>query len=256
MYSLQGRKAIVTGGGSGIGRSIAVRLADEGCDVAVVDINADAARETAEQVRAKGGLAMSASADVGSKESVEAALDGLMSELGAVDILVNNAGILRIGPMLEMDEKDWSDTFRVNVDGIFHVSRKVLPSMVERGSGTVVNLASWMGKKGLRNYAAYCASKFAVIALTQSLALELASKGIRVNAVCPGIIVDTAMREASDEVSKLQGLPLAADRVGTVPLGRLGLPEDVSRLVAFLVSDESDYMTGQAVNVTGGLWTN
>lgn len=255
MYSLQGRKAIVTGGSGGIGRCIALRLADEGCDVAVVDINADAARETAEQVRAKGRKAMSASADVGSKESVEAALGGLMSELGAVDILINNAGILRIGPMLEMDEKDWSDTFRVNVDGIFHVSRKVLPSMVERGSGTVVNLASWMGKKGLRNYAAYCASKFAVIAITQSLALELASKGIRVNAVCPGIIVDTAMREASDEQSKLQGLPSAADRVGTVPLGRLGLPEDVSRLVAFLVSDEADYMTGQAVNVTGGLWT-
>lgn len=256
MYALDGRGAIVTGGGGGIGRSIALRLAREGCDVGVLDRNGEGAQNVAAEIRELGRRGFAVQADVASKEEVGPALDRLMAELGSVDILVNNAGILRIGPLLEMDEDDWSDTIRVNVDGNFWVTRKVLPGMAQRGFGSVVNMASWMGKKGLANYGAYCASKFAVIALTQSLALELAPRGIRVNAVCPGIITETVMREESEAASKLLGLPLAADRIGTVPLARLGVPDDVSRVVAFLASDEAAYMTGQSINVTGGLWMN
>lgn len=256
MYSLDGRKALVTGGGGGIGRAISLRLAAEGCSVGVLDLNAESAERTAAEIRETGREACAAAADVGEKEAVHAALDRITSQLGGADILVNNAGILRLGTLVDMDERDWADTFRVNVDGTFWVTRKILPGMLERGSGCVINVSSWMGKKGVANYGAYCASKFALVALTQSLALEVASKGIRVNAVCPGIIVETAMRSASDAASAERGLPRAADRVGTIPLGRLGLPDDVSRIVAFLASDEAAYMTGQSINVTGGLWTH
>lgn len=254
MYALDGRRAIVTGGAGGIGRAIALRLAREGCDVGLLDRDAEAAERTAAEIRETGRRAFAAQADVAAKAEVGPALERLMAGLGAVDILVNNAGILRVGALLEMDEVDWSDTFRVNLDGTFRVIRKVVPAMLEGGAGSVVNMASWMGKKGLANYGAYCASKFALVALTQSLALELAPRGIRVNAVCPGIITETAMREESEATSRALGLPLAAERVGTVPLARLGVPEDVSRVVAFLASDEAAYMTGQSINVTGGLW--
>lgn len=256
MYDLKGKSAIITGGAHGIGRAIGLRLADEGCDIGIFDVDEMGAERTASEIKAKGRQAHVAKGSVTETTEIERGMSALVDRLGKVDILVNNAGILRIGKLLAISEKDWSDSFRVNVDSIFWVSRAVIPHMIARRSGCVLNLASWLGKKGIANYGAYCASKFAVVGLTQTLAAELAEYGIRVNAVAPGIIVDTKMREESEAMHKAQGLPLVAERAKTVPLGRAGYPDDVARLAVFLISGEAGYMTGQAINVTGGLWTN
>lgn len=256
MYDLKGKSAIITGGANGIGRKIGLRLAEEGCDIGIFDINEAEAQKTAADIRAKGRHAHVEKGSVADKDDVERGMTALTQQLGKVDILVNNAGILRVGKLLTMNEKDWSDSFRVNVDSVFWVSRAVIPHMVARNSGCVLNLASWLGKKGIASYGAYCASKFAVIGLTQTMAAELAEYGIRVNALAPGLIVDTKMRTESEAMHRAQGLPLAADRAKSIPLGRVGYPDDVARLAAFLVSDEAGYMTGQSVNVSGGLWMN
>ena len=141
----------------------------------------------------------------------------------------------------------------VNVEGVFIVSRAVLPHMIERRAGSVVNLASWAGKTGPAYFAGYSASKFAVIGLTQALAREMAPRGIRVNAICPGIVVDTAMRTAIEAQQRRYGLPETAEREKSIPIGRVSVPDDVAAIAAFLASDESSYMTGEAINLSGGL---
>jgi NAD(P)-dependent dehydrogenase (short-subunit alcohol dehydrogenase family) len=171
-----------------------------------------------------------------------------------VDLLVNNAGICRLGAIVDFADADWHATFRVNVDGVFFACRAVLPHMLARGRGGIVNIASWSGKAGAPYFGPYCASKFAVIGLTQSLAKEVAGRGVRVNAVCPGIVAGTEMRARVDRESRELGRPTSTDRIGWIPLGRLAEPEDVAGVVAFLASDDARYMTGQAINVTGGLW--
>ncbi|WP_439496178.1 SDR family NAD(P)-dependent oxidoreductase [Bosea sp. (in: a-proteobacteria)] len=256
MYGLEGRKAIVTGAAHGIGKAIAARLVTEGCDVGIFDVDLAAARKTADAIGAPGRKVAVAAGDVSSKADVEAGIGALMAELGPIDILVNNAGICRIGKMMEMSEADWKATFGINVDGLYHVSRLVVPQMIERGSGSVVNLASWMGKSGVAAYGAYCASKFAVVALTQALAAEIGEHGVRVNAVAPGLIVDTKMRDESELDRVAQGLPTAQDRAKTIPMRRAGLPEDIAKAVVFLASSQADYITGETVNVTGGLWND
>jgi len=255
MYDMQGRTAIVTGSGGGIGRSIALRLAREGCHIGVFDIGEAGAQATAELVRATGGNAVVAVGDVSRREDVAQGAAQFRQALGPIDILVNNAGILRTAPFLETTDAQWRDTFGVNLDGTFFFCQAILPGMVERRRGAIVNMSSWVGKKGVPNHAAYSASKFAVIGLTQSIAGEFAGSGVRVNAVCPGIIVDTQMREDAEVSNRRQGLPDVAERAKAIPMRRTGAPDDVARVVAFLASDEAGYMTGQAVNVTGGLWT-
>lgn len=256
MYALEGRKAIVTGAAHGIGRAIAERLMAEGCDVGIFDHDVEAAQATAKAIARAGRKVAVASGDVSVKADVDKGMGSLLAELGPVDILVNNAGICRIGKMLEMSERDWNDTFGINVNGLFHVSRAVMPQMIARRRGSVVNLASWMGKSGVDSYSAYCASKFAVVALTQALAVEVGEHGVRVNAVGPGLIVDTKMRDDSEARRKAQGLPTAQDRAKAIPLRRAGLPRDVANAVVFLASDQADYITGETVNITGGLWND
>lgn len=256
MYGLEGRKAIVTGAAHGIGRAIAQRLIAEGCDVGIFDRDAEAAQATARAIAKAGRKIAVATGDVSAKADVEKGIGLLTGELGPIDILVNNAGVCPIGKLLEMPERDWNAVFNVNVNGLFHVSRAVVPGMIARRRGAVVNIASWMGKSGVANYGAYCASKFAIVALTQALAGEVGEHGIRVNAVAPGLIVETRMRDESELDRRARGLPTAAERANTIPLRRAGFPNDIAKAVAFLASDEADYITGETVSVTGGLWND
>lgn len=256
MYGLEGKKAIVTGGAHGIGKAIAARLLAEGCDVGILDLDLEAAQDAAKAIGTGSARTAVAAADVASRAEVESAVAAIVAALGEIDILVNNAGICRIGKILEASEEDWRATFGVNVDGLFYVTRAVAPSMVARRSGSIVNLASWMGKSGVGSYGAYCASKFAVVSLTQSLAVELGEHGVRVNAVAPGLIVDTKMREDSEPYRRSQGLPSADERAKSIPMRRPGYPADIAKAVAFLASSEADYITGETVSVTGGLWND
>jgi NAD(P)-dependent dehydrogenase (short-subunit alcohol dehydrogenase family) len=248
MYALNGRVGLITGAGGGIGREIARRLAREGMAVAVLDRDAAAAQTVAAEI---GGLAVTA--DVASPEEVQRAVDGVLAGFNQIDVLVNNAGVAWMGPALETPLEALQSMLRVNVEGVFIVSRAVLPHMIARRSGSVVNLASWAGKTGNAYFAGYSASKFAVIGLTQALAREMAPHGIRVNAICPGIVVDTAMRAAIEAQQRQYGFPDTAERAKAIPLGRVSVPEDVARIAAFLASDESSYMTGESINLSGGL---
>lgn len=253
VYDLKGRTAIVTGGASGIGRSICLRLAAEGADVAVFDTNADGAAQTAALAAEHGVEARSFAVDVTDEASVDGAFAQVRDWHADVDILVNCAGIIAIGTVEETTTQEWRRVFAVNVDGVFHTCRAASAAMRARGSGRIINMSSWFGKAGKPNYGAYSASKAAVMGLTQSLAMELASSGVTVNAVCPGTIFETGMRDIADKLSAQMNLSTATERAKAIPMGRVGKPDDVARVVAFLTSDEADYMTGQSINVTGGL---
>jgi NAD(P)-dependent dehydrogenase (short-subunit alcohol dehydrogenase family) len=248
MYALSGRVGLVTGAGGGIGREIARRLAGEGMAVAVLDRDAATAQAVAAEI---GGLALGA--DVASPEEVGQAVDVVLDRFQRVDVLVNNAGIAWMGPALETPLEALQAMLRVNVEGVFIVSRAVLPHMIAHRSGSIVNLASWAGKTGNAFFAGYSASKFAVIGLTQALAREMAPHGIRVNAICPGIVVGTAMRTAIEAQQRHYRLPETAEREKLIPIGRVSVPDDVAGIAAFLASDEASYMTGESINVSGGL---
>jgi NAD(P)-dependent dehydrogenase (short-subunit alcohol dehydrogenase family) len=248
MYALNGRVGLVTGAGGGIGREIARRLAGEGMSVAVLDRDGAAAQAVAAEI---GGLAVAA--DVTSEEEVGGAVDTVLAAFKQIDLLVNNAGIAWMGPALDMPLEALQAMLRVNVEGVFIVSRAVLPHMIARRSGSVVNLASWAGKTGPAFFAGYGATKFAVIGLTQALAREMAPHGIRVNAICPGIVVDTAMRTAIEAQQRRYGLPETAEREKSIPIGRVSVPDDVARIAAFLASDDASYLTGESINLSGGL---
>lgn len=256
MTDIMKKVALVTGAGAGIGREVALRLARGGADLGLFDLNARAAQDTAEAVAALGRRALVVTGDVARGDDARDAVCAVRAALGPIDVLVNNAGILRTARFLDLSEADWRAMFAINLDGVFHFCQAVLPEMVERGSGAIVNMSSWTGKKGVPNHAAYGATKAAIINLTQSLAGEFGERGIRINAVCPGIIVDTNMRAEAEEMNRAQGLPDVATRVQSIPLRRAGYPSEIAELVAFLASDRAAYMTGQAINVTGGHWMN
>jgi len=251
--TLSGRMAIVTGSGVGIGRAIALKLAGEGCDIGIFDRSENDARATAASIEALGRKAYVAVGDVSKGDQVKAGAAKLIEQAGRIDILVNNAGILRRIPFLEMPESEWRTVLSVNLDGTFYFCQAVLPAMLKQRRGAIVNMSSWAGKLGVPKHTAYSASKFGVIGLTQSLALEVAEHGVRVNAVCPGVIAETEMRQQAEALNKSQGIPDLDTRTKAMPMRRAGLPADVANVVAFLASDESSYMTGQALNVTGGM---
>jgi NAD(P)-dependent dehydrogenase (short-subunit alcohol dehydrogenase family) len=249
-----GRVALVTGAATGIGLAIALRLGRAGYDIVVADIDAPGAEAAAKQLREGGRRAAAIRCDVGDREGVLRAVAEATRAVGEIDLLVNNAGVARLGPLASFAERDWRELFRVNVDGVFFCCQAVLPRMMARRRGNIVNIASWNGKLGAPNFGAYSATKAAVISLTQALAREVAAIGIRVNAVCPGIVTGTPMRTEVERQGQAFGLPPSQERARTVPLGRLAEPGDIANAVAFLASDEAAYMTGQAINVTGGLW--
>lgn len=246
--------ALVTGGAAGIGLAIARRLGLAGYRVGILDLDGAAADRAAAALRAEGIRAGAFPCDVGNRAAVFRAVEAARDALGEVGVLVNNAGILRLGPLVSVSEEDWRALFRVNVDGVLYGCQAVLPRMMACRRGNIVNVASWNGKLGAPYFGAYSATKAAVISLTQTLAREVASFGIRVNAVCPGIVAGTAMRAQVERGGTAYGLPPSVERARAIPLRRLGRPEEVAHVVAFLVSEDAAYMTGQAVNVTGGLW--
>jgi 3-oxoacyl-[acyl-carrier protein] reductase len=248
---LKGKAGVVTGGGSGIGRGIVLALAREGADVAVLDINREAASNTARDAEAHGIRAVALEADVAGRESVESAVKKVLGAFGKIDILVNNAGIspkrqgLKV-PVVEMDPGEWDRVIAVNLSGVFLCSRAVLPGMIERKYGKIINMSSVAAKTGgFAGGAHYASSKAGILALTKAIALEVARYGINVNAVMPSRI-KSEMGFSIPE-SKLK------ERIAQIPLGRMGTPEDVAQAILFLACDEtSGWITGATLNVSGG----
>ena len=255
---LQDKIALVTGGGQGLGQSICYRLVDEGAHVVVADINLETSEETAaEIVRRTDRRALAIQVNVTDEAQVEAMVQRTVDEFGRLDILVSNAGVLRSGPLETFDVKDWAFVINVNLIGYFLCAKHACRVMKAQGSGAIVQINSKSGKKGSSKNSAYTASKFGGIGLTQSIALEMAELGVRCNAVCPGNLLDSPLWVNSlfKQYARNQGISETEVRqkyIDKVPMKRSCTYEDVTNLVVFLASDESKYMTGQAVNVTGG----
>jgi len=246
MNRFENKVAIVTGGAGGIGAAIASRLASEGATVVVSDVNLEAAQAVAQAIEAAGGKARAMAADIASGEACRSLVQAVASEFGRIDVLVNNAGINRRGNLLALSEDDWHSSFAVNLDAMFHLCRAVLPGMIEAGGGAIVNTASQWGLYPAPGHIAYNVTKAAVASFTQNLARDYAPQKIRVNAVCPGEI-HTPMLEAG----VLRSGRTIADLDRMVPFGRIGKPEEVAALVAFLASDEAAFMCGSLVEITG-----
>jgi 3-oxoacyl-[acyl-carrier protein] reductase len=244
---LSGKVALVTGAGQGIGRAIAQRLAESGAKVCINDINPGTAQGTAETIQAKGGQAMEFVVSVTDKMSVGAMVQTVVEQWGRLDILVNNAGIEPTASILEMEESDWDNTLAVNLKGTFLCSQAAGRIMSSQGGGVIVNIASIAGHSiPITLRSAYCASKAGIVGFTKECAREFAEYGIRVNAVCPGVII-TPMTE------KLRhNEAMMAKWMQEIPQRRLGEADEVAELVLFLCSDSASYIAGQAIHVDGG----
>lgn len=252
---LRGKVAVITGAGSGIGRAAAALFAAEGAEVAIVDQDHASAEETAAQIVAVGGRAVALKADVTTSAEVERAIERTVAEFGRLDVLYNNAGVNSHGSVAVATEADWDRCFAVNAKGTFLCSRAAVPPMQAAGGGAIVNQASVAGLVGVPEFAAYCAAKGAVIALTRSMAVDLAKLGIRVNAICPGTVFTPLMEpmlRARGGGDVDEGMRLT---VAKYPIGRLGTPEEIARVALFLASDESAFMTGSIVAADGGMTT-
>jgi 3-oxoacyl-[acyl-carrier protein] reductase len=245
MFELNDKVALVTGAARGLGQAIAVKLAEAGADIALCDLNADWAAETAEKVRAIGRRAECYSVNVAEGESVTAGIKAVEKDFGKIDILVNNAGITKDGLIMRMSEEDWDAVLNVNLKGAFLCTKAVMRGMMKQRSGTIVNIASVIGLMGNAGQANYAASKGGLISFSKTVAKELSSRNVRCNAVAPGFI-RTAMTEALDEEvqNKMKEI---------IPLSRFGEPEDVANVVLFLAGDASSYVTGQVISTCGGM---
>lgn len=245
---LEGQVALVTGAGragKGIGRSIALRLAQEGAKIAIADFVAEAAEAVAKEVQDMGVEAMPVTGSVSSPDDVDKMVQAVVDKFGKIDILVNNAGVTRDNLLVRMTEAEWDMVLDTNLKGVFNCSKAVAKLMMRQRSGRIVNMASVMGIMGNAGQANYSASKGGVIALTKTTAKELGSRGVNVNAVAPGFI-QTVMTEEMPEEAK-------ADIAERIPLRRLGTPDDVAEVVLFLCGPSSSYVTGQVIAVDGGM---
>ena len=250
MFSLSGKIALVTGAGSGIGASIAEVFARAGAQVIVTDIKADSAESTVAQIEAAGGLAKSMQVDVGDEASVQRVAENFYATHAHLDILVNNAGIGHVGTIMQTTAADLDRLYGVNVRGVFNMAKAFLPPMLERKSGNIINLASIGGVVGIRDRLAYCTTKFAVVGLTKSMALDHASEGIRVNCICPGRVetpfVSARLKEYPDPEKAYREMS------ATQALGRMAKPDEIAHAAIYLASDESSFITGTAFLIDGG----
>ena len=243
---LTGQVALVTGAAQGIGRAIAFLLARNGADMIVSDINLEKAEETAKEIEETGQRAMAIKVDVAHSEEVERMVQTILERFGHIDILVNNAGIARDKLILRMTEEDWDAVLNVNLKGTFNCTKAVVRHMSKQRSGKIVSIASVVGEMGNVGQANYSASKAGVIGFTKTIAREFAQRGININAIAPGYI-ETPMTDVLPEKAR-EGLRQL------IPMNRLGRPEDVAEAVLFLVSETSSYITGQVLNVNGGIY--
>ncbi len=241
---LTGKRAIVTGAGQGIGKATALKLAQRGADVIVDDINPETAPQTAREIQALGKKAVAVIADVSQRDAVEKLIQTAVQELGGVDILVNNAGIARSNVLQRLKDEQWDEVLNVNLKGIFYGTQAAVPHMIKQRSGKIISISSIYGRIGAVGDANYAASKAAIVGFTRSVAKEVARYNINVNAIMPGL-VDTSL---------LRGIPekYLKSMIDEIPLKRVGHPEDIAHVVAFLASDDSSYMTGTILEVTGG----
>ena len=246
--SLAGKVALVTGSGRNIGRATVLEMARRGADVVVnARTNRDEAESVAEEARAMGVRATALLADVGDEGEVRRMVDAALGELGRIDILVNNAGLRDSSPIPDMSVEQWRQAMAVNLDGPFYCCRAAVPGMIESGWGRIINVSGLNAFKGRADWAHVCASKMGALGLTRSLAVELAPHGILVNHIVPGAF-DTAATGPA-------GSAPPPTVLGNIPLGRLGLPEEVASVCAFLASDDAGYVTGQTIHVNGGALT-
>ncbi|MGQ9672109.1 MAG: 3-oxoacyl-[acyl-carrier-protein] reductase [Candidatus Aminicenantales bacterium] len=244
--SFSGKVALVTGASQGIGEAIAVKLAEVGLTVAVVDVQEEKLRSVASRITAVGSKGFAYPADVSRFDQAASVVETVVQDHGSIDYLVNNAGITRDNLLMRMREEEWDAVLAVNLKGVFNFSRAAVRSMISRRFGRIVNISSVVGAMGNAGQANYAASKAGVIGLSKSLAREVAGRGITVNCVAPGYIA-TAMTEALSEEIKKAFLEM-------IPMKRMGTPEDVAQVVKFLLSDQAAYITGQVIHVNGGMY--
>ncbi len=248
---LKDKIAIVTGAGSGIGRAIALAMVREGARVVLVGRRNDRVEAVAREVpREEQGSAMALAADVSKRDEIERVLQETVKAFGGINVLVNNAGILHAGTAEQITEAQWDETFNINVRGLWLLSRAMLPHLRKAGGGSIINVASVLGINGVRNRAAYAASKGAVVLLTKCMAIDHGDENIRVNAICPSFVetdlTAAVLSNAADPDA------MRRERIGVHPVGRLGQPEDMAGLAVYLASDESSWVTGAVFPVDGG----
>lgn len=246
MFNLSGQIALVTGGSQGIGRAVALTLADLGADVAVMARTLEKCEAVAEEIKAKGRRAVAIRGDMASAEDIKAAVAKVGEELGPISILVNNAAITRDGLMLRMKQNDWDDVLNTNLTGVFLTTQAVLPMMTKARKGRIINLTSVVAQMGNAGQVNYISAKAGLIGFTKAVAREYASRNITVNAVAPGFI-ETPMTAVLNEAARNAMLE-------QIPLKRPGNDLDVAYAVAFLASDEAGYVTGQVININGGMY--
>jgi NAD(P)-dependent dehydrogenase (short-subunit alcohol dehydrogenase family) len=254
---LKGRTAIVTGAGHGIGRAIALRLGAEEAAVAIADIDGSAAERVAEELRTTGARAVAVEVDIADVAAIAVAIHAAQHALGPPTILINNAGILAMRPALKLSASEWDSALAINLSAAFHAAQAILPLMTAAGWGRIVNISSMMAVTAFGEDAAYCSTKAGLLGLTRSLAAEFGPYNVCVNAVCPGNVTTRLMADAAASIERRDGLESGSfmhKRAQAIPLRRLGLPEDVAAVVAFLCSSDADYVTGQAIHVNGGLF--
>ncbi len=251
MTRLSDKVALITGGGTGIGRAIALAFAREGAGVAVAGRRLEKLREVAREIEKQGGRGLAMECDVTRGTEVARAVRGVAERFGKLNVLVNNAGALHVSTVEGISEEEWDRLMTVNIKGPFLTSRAVLPEFRKCGGGAIVNIGSVLGLVAVKDRAAYCASKGGVTLLTKAMALDHAHEKIRVNCICPSIVETELVKGVFNESE--QGKALRKARIATIPLGRIGQPEDVAEMAVFLASEESSWLTGAAIPLDGGL---